>query len=118
MSRIYVKNLPKLRLADLIKRRKTTLKTFLSEFGITTYEGLLERCARMGVGSPTRDEFMATETPVVSSPSEGVIVLEPPRTLQELEGLSLAEDETPQSIPGLLSDTLEAPTKRQRKKVS
>lgn len=71
---------------NLLRRRKTTLKAMLNEFGITTYEGLLTRCERTGVEAPTLEQFLAACPEVVNSPAEGVLVLEPPRVISELDG--------------------------------
>lgn len=57
-----------------------TLKHFLHEFGITTYEGMLTRCERMGVTPPDEGEFKVcfpSELPLVNNPLEGIVVIEP-----------------------------------------
>lgn len=57
-----------------------TLKHFLHEFGITTYEGFLNRCERMGVTPSDEDEFrecFPDELPTVNNPLEGIVVIEP-----------------------------------------
>ena len=80
MGIIKLQNLPRLKLADLLKRRRMTLKQFMQEFVITTYEGLSIRCNRMGVSAPSEADFLsatAGET-VVTNQAEGVVVLEPP----------------------------------------
>ena len=79
MSMIKLKNIPKIKLMDLLRRRKTTLLRYLDEFGITTYESLNERCDRMGVTSPSLEEFVNVRPlpPVVNSPTEGVVVINP-----------------------------------------
>jgi hypothetical protein len=74
---IKIKNMPKLGLANLLRRRKMTLKQFIEEFGISTYAGLETRCARMGVEPPTEDEYKVVRPNMVSSPSDGVVVLPP-----------------------------------------
>ena len=81
--------MPRLKLADLLKRRKMTLKQFLQEFGITTYDGMLIRCHRMGVEPPTEVDYALTMPPRVSSPTEGVVVLEAPEVIDELTGKSI-----------------------------
>jgi len=76
--KIVLKNTPKLKLIDLLRRRKMSLKTLCTEFGITTYEGLVIRCNRMGVAEVPEEEFnAAVGTLRVTSPTEGVVVLEP-----------------------------------------
>jgi hypothetical protein len=75
-----LKNLPKLGLPDLLRRRKMTLKQFMSEFGITTYEGLVARCTRMGVWAPSLNDFKKEALPdYVNNPQEGVVVVDAPK---------------------------------------
>jgi len=76
--KINVKNMPKLKLSDLLRRRKMTLQQFLNEFGITTHEGLSLRCARMGILPPDASEFetLFPSSKAVNSPQEGVVVIE------------------------------------------
>ena len=69
-----------------------TLRQLLDEFGITTYEGLLSRCERMGVAAPDNKEFAAADPPVVNSPTEGVVVLEAPRVVKESTGKYIDPD--------------------------
>jgi hypothetical protein len=100
MTKVYLKNMPKLKLGDLLRRRKMSLKQLLGEFGITTYEGLVIRCDRMGVLAPTLDEFkLAFDTGPVNSPTEGVVVLEPPPVIDEISGRKI-DPEAP-VIPGV-----------------
>lgn len=87
MSKIVIKNVPKLKLGDLLRRRKMTLRQLLDEFGITTYAGLVIRCERMGVASPSEEDFrVAFPNKPVNSPQEGVVVLEPPPVVDEISG--------------------------------
>lgn len=78
--RLKNKNLPKLTLVNLLRRRKTDLKQFLEDSGIVAYESLKIRCSSLGVSPPTPEEFKeaggGAEVPVVSSPTEGVVVVE------------------------------------------
>lgn len=87
------KNLPKLKLADLLKRRKMTLKQLLDEFGITTYAALTIRCERMGVQAPSQEEFDAIVGVVVSSPTEGVVVLEAPPIIEDCSGKEIIDED-------------------------
>lgn len=77
--KLHVKNMPKLALADLLKRRKMSLKQYMDEFGITTFEGLATRCQRMGVTPPDESVFLKTNpvVPIVNNPSEGIVIVEP-----------------------------------------
>ncbi len=101
MTKVFLKNLPKLKLGDLLRRRKMTLKHLLGEFGITTYEGLTARCDRMGVLPPTVEEFkLAFGTEQVNNPSEGVVVLEPPPVIDDLTGRRIDPDAP--AFPGVV----------------
>jgi hypothetical protein len=79
MSKFRIKKLPPIRLVDLLRKRKTNLKQFLSSSGIVTYTTLLQKCDKMGVSPPTEQEFKSAAGPAVSSPQEGVVVLDPPQ---------------------------------------
>lgn len=133
--KIPLKNMPRLKLADLLRRRKMTLRQLLDEFGITTYEGLVVRCDRMGCAAPTEAEFkVAFPDKPVNSPLEGVVVLEPPPVIDEITGKQIDPDApaipevkviTDRSIGQLLPNDVvnsaveepsEAPQKKQRKK--
>ncbi len=83
-GRYVPKNLPKLKLIDVLKRRKTSLRQFLTEFSITTYGGLFDQCQRMGIVAPTQQQFDDVVPPMthVNSPQEGVVVLEAPRATE------------------------------------
>lgn len=72
-----LKNMPQLRLHDLLRRRKTTLIRFLEESGIVNYVGLVTKCNDIGVAPPSEEEYAATCPPTVSSPADGVIVIAP-----------------------------------------
>lgn len=81
MTKVKLRNMPRLSLGDVLRRRKMTLKQFIGEFGITTYVSLNSLCDRMGCAPPSVEEFDAICAPikhVVNSPQEGIIVLEPP----------------------------------------
>jgi hypothetical protein len=71
-----VHNLPRIKLSDLLRRRRTNLKAFLLDQAITTYASLVERCDRLGVQFPSEAEFRATKNPLVSDPTEGVVVVQ------------------------------------------
>lgn len=89
-GRIILKNQPRLRLADVIRRRRTTLKSLVNDLGVSTYAGLSNWCHRMGVAPPSQEEFEAIFPPAqVNSPQEGVIVLEPPPVVDELSGRTI-----------------------------
>jgi len=90
-GRIVLKNQPRLRLVDVVRRRRTTLKALVNELGLTTYAGLEIWCARMGMVPPSEADFNLLFPPAarVNSPREGVIVLEAPPILSEATGREL-----------------------------
>jgi hypothetical protein len=80
--RLQKKSISKVSLTDLLRRRKTTLSNFLEETGIVTYELLVERCSSSGVLAPSLADFLSargsSNLHTTSSPTEGVVVLNPP----------------------------------------
>lgn len=74
---VNLKNMPRLRLADLLRRRKMTLKQFVDESGIQAYGAMIERCAALGVQPPTEAEYLIIVPVQVSVQQDGVVVLEP-----------------------------------------
>lgn len=103
------KSPPGMKLLDLLRRRRLTLRTFIDQFGITTYEALQERCARMGVQAPTVNEWTVVAPEPVNSPTEGVVVLEPPPVIQEASGKTLDPD-TWEPVPPTPTVTIEVVT--------
>ena len=79
--RLQKKSLSRVTLESLLRKKKTNLQGFLRETGIVTYELLAERCASIGVVPPSVSQFLeAKGNPVtheVSSPMEGIVVLNP-----------------------------------------
>ena len=121
---------PRLRLADVLRRRKTTLRAFIDSLGLTTYGALDIMCGRLGVMAPTQEEFDAARpiTERVNSPQEGVIVLEAPPVIDEISGKEIDPD-APIAVPGVVVVTdkpvvkpalvkLSAPTEDTQKKNS
>lgn len=94
-GRIVLKNVPRLRLVDVLRRRRTTLKALVAELGLTTYSGLEIWCGRMGIVAPPEADFNLIFPPApaarVNSPREGVIVLEAPPVIAEATGRELPE---------------------------
>ena len=90
--RLHQRSISKVTLLSLLKRRKSDLKRFLSDTGIVTYELLKSRCDSMGVIQPEEKDFInasgvnAAGIALVSSPTEGLIVLDPPKIINELTG--------------------------------
>src|SRR5262245_42644452 len=111
---VKLKNLPKLRLGDLLRRRKMTLKQFLDESGVHSYGGLVERCHSIGVLPPDEAENHVAQPVMVSSPQDGVVVLEPPAVIDEITGHEIDPD-APVLVPGVEVVT-DDPQKRRKKK--
>lgn len=87
-GRIVLRNQPRLRLGDVLRRRRSTLAVLVGELGLTTYAGLTVWCRRMGVVTPTEAEFITAFPSAgrVNSPREGVVVLEAPVVVAEHTG--------------------------------
>lgn len=103
--KVPVKNMPRLKLTDLLRRRKMSLRQLLDEFGITTFEGLLIRCDRMGVTPPEKSEFkLAYPVKPVNSPQEGVVVLEPPPVVDDISGRKIDPGAPVKSTVKVLTD--------------
>jgi hypothetical protein len=99
--RLQKKSLSKVSLVDLLRRKRTTLSKFLSETGIVTYELLVNRCNSIGVLPPSEDQFMKVKgnpiTHEFSSPTEGIIVLNPMIPSDSDPHLLVSEDSTDNS---------------------
>lgn len=105
--RLQKKSLSKVFLTDLLRRKKVTLEKYLKETGIVTYELLVSRCESSGLVPPSHEEFLTSRgdnsvTPSISSPTEGVVVLEPPpviKIVSENDGsvLELKEEDMKES---------------------
>jgi hypothetical protein len=114
--KVQLKNMPRLKLADLLRRRKMTLGQFLAEHGITTYGGLSNRCDSMGVTPPTEAEFDACAPPKVNNPQEGVVVLEPPTVVDELSGKKIDPEAPVVPEVKVITEPAVKPTEPRQKK--
>jgi len=103
MSKFKPKKTPPIRLTDLLKKKKTNLKQFLSASGITTYFTLSQKCNKMGVSPPLETEFHEAVGIIVSSPQEGVVVLDPPTLLKDT-GKKIQVDEPPTILAQTVSE--------------
>ena len=100
-GRYEPKHQPRLKLSDLVRRRKTTLKQMITDRGLTTYAALAHWCARIGVLPPTEKEFNDVMPPPVTSIQEGIVVLEAPAFTEEQTGRDI-DPEAPIDEPGLV----------------
>lgn len=77
--RLQDRSYSKVTLSDLLRKKKKTLKQFLDEIGIVSYELLKTRCQAMGVQPPLEQDFNTAMgnplLPETSSPTEGIVVL-------------------------------------------
>lgn len=127
MANFKIKKLPPIKLVDLLRKRKTNLKQFLLSYGIISYSILVQKCDKMGVSTPSEEEFKSVVNKNVSSPSEGVIILDPPDLLKESTGMKLdtdvipnlqQEDEINQTLhpynPNNIDSIIKKPLKKQK----
>jgi hypothetical protein len=82
-----------IKLEDILRRRKSNLKQFLKDRGITTYEGLDNVCKRLGVLTPTQTSFIDCVNRYISNPSAGVVVVPPAPVIEESTGRPESEVE-------------------------
>lgn len=81
---------PSIKLLDLLRKRRISLKKFISDFGINSFESLRLRCERMGVVPPAESKFNEIKgDEFVNSPTEGILVLEAPKAISEKTGEEL-----------------------------
>ena len=86
--RLQEKSLSKLKLTDILRKKRKNLQSYLTETGIVTYERLVRSCTSIGVTPPTEQEFKNAIgnplTPEISSPTDGILVLNPPTTTEDV----------------------------------
>jgi hypothetical protein len=93
MANFKIKRLPQIKLVDLLKKRKTTLKRFVDDYGIVTHSTLITKCDSMGVSPPSEAEFKKIVNVAISSPQEGIVVLDSPALLSENTGELIMVDD-------------------------
>ena len=115
MTRVSVKNMPRLHLSHLLRRRKRTLESFVRESGIQTYSSLLAQCASLGVQPPTQKEYEKVFPEQVNTPAEGVVVVEPMPVIDDLTG-SVIDPDAPLRRPGIevVVNAVEKPEKPEK----
>lgn len=92
--KITVKNIARLSLFDLLKRRKTKLEFFVSEMMISSYDALVSHCEMLGVQPPTVEECLDLfQVKQPSLPQEEVIVSPSVSEQETQEYSSLQEEE-------------------------
>jgi hypothetical protein len=79
--RLQQKSISRISLSDILRKKRSTLKDFLDTNGIASYELLVSRCGSLGVSAPSELEFLEAKgnpvTPEFSSPTEGIVVINP-----------------------------------------
>ena len=100
--RLQKKSYSRLNLGDLLRRRRSTLRSFLDETGIVTYELLKIRCESMGVVPPPESDFNEAKGNStiysVSSPTEGIVVLDALEPLNDdVKTVQNTTEENPQA---------------------
>lgn len=94
-----------IKLEDLLRRRKSNLKQFLNDRGITTYEGLDATCKRLGVLTPTQASFVECVGKYVSNPTAGVVIINPSPVIDEMTGDPELDDDSFEDLQPQLSIT-------------
>lgn len=116
-GRIVLKNQPRLTLAAVLRRRRSNLKTLVTDLGVATYAGLTNWCDRMGIVPPDKWEFDALIPPLkVNSPQEGVVVLEPPPVVDEQSGLPIDPEAPVEPGVEVVTGPSDQPQKKRRVK--
>jgi len=122
--RLHERSLSKVNLSDILRRRKKTLRDFLVENGIVTYDTLVTRCGSMGVVPPSVETFnevtgKTSEAEfIASSPTEGVVVLDPPALVEENTGKLQALEDVPAPEVEVEVITLQDDASKKKKKGS
>lgn len=115
--RLQEKSLSKLTLLDLLRRKRKNLETYLNEAGIVTYDRLVRSCTSIGVVPPSEEQFLEARgnpvTPDISSPTDGILVLNPPEEI-DLAASSIAESAEPTASEELVTDQPK-PSKKKKK---
>jgi hypothetical protein len=96
-----------------------SLETFIDDSGVQTYEGLVNRCNRLGCQPPTLEEYRVLRPHIVSSPQDGVVVLEPPDVTEESTGRKI-DPEAPVTVPEVkvITEKLKKPVVDKKTKVT
>ena len=68
--RIRLPPQPKLRLVDLLRRRRMTLQDWFRENVVNTYDDLLAWCQLVGVSPPSTDEWTEMKPTPASKPKK------------------------------------------------
>lgn len=119
--RLNKNSISKVALTDLLRRKQSSLEKFLTENGIVTYERLVSRCESIGVVPPSEDQFnSSTGNPYeYSSPTEGIVVLNPLPVTAPPEDESVSAEITEFQDPQETEETIDGSTpKKKRKKTS
>ena len=66
---------PKVKLSDILRRRKATFAQWVNDSGIQTYDQLVRHCDAMGIFAPSAEEFAAAfpKNEQICVPTEGIV---------------------------------------------
>lgn len=108
MAKITRKNAATaIKLSDLLRKRKMTLSKFITEFGLHSYESLKARCERIGVSPPDIDVYNKAKGPeLVSSPTDGIIILDFPKVINEKTGVEINTETELSSESEMISEEI------------
>lgn len=121
--RLNKNSISKVALTDLLRRKQSSLEKFLTENGIVTYERLVSRCESIGVVPPSEDQFNSSmgNPYEYSSPTEGIVVLNPLPSSPESTGSSPEDGSVSNEITEIqeADESIdEATPKKKRKKTT
>lgn len=116
MAHQKLKNTPQISLLDLLRKRRTNLKSFVKEYGMTTYVALKERCQKLGVAPPSEDVFQESLGGKFSSPQEGLIVLDPPDLVKDSGERVSVDSFIDHNVPRTVEEPVVVPTYKTSKK--
>jgi len=116
--RLQKKSISRLNLLDLLRKKRSNLTSYLSENGIASYELLASRCNSIGVAPPTEEEFLNAKgnpvTPEFSSPTEGIVVLNPEPLAEQAEQITHANVVLEENSLEETSDIPKLPRKKKK----
>lgn len=111
--RLQKKSISSINLTDLLRKKKTNLENYIKENGIVTYELLSSRCGSLGVMPPSEKDFLNAMgnpvTPEISSPTEGIVVINP-----EFDQEDLHEEDLQQVVQDGPAEAHRQPRKKKK----
>lgn len=109
---------PKIKLTDILRRRKVTLQTWAHQSGIQTYEQLTRHCKVIGARPPSVQDWEASRPVVATVQTEGIVHIDvaPIVVIDEQTG-ELTSDSFETETPDVTLDAAPVkPTKNRTKR--